>query len=146
MCCLKCEEKVKEEIWEVPGVFDVRATRPKKVIVVSMPEIYGGPFGFDENEVLRKARKIDCRAKIVELDRSEQQRVPEVKRPPVVERPKPKPEVEPPPFRVEYHQTTTTSWSAEYGRPSEPPYQEDYYVHYFHLLLLALFVLLLILR
>ena len=80
MCCPKCEEKVLEEIWEVRGVFDVMASRvDKKVVVTAMPSLpdgfhyegraFEGREGFlDTDEVLRKARKIDCKARFVKLD------------------------------------------------------------------------------
>ncbi|KAG0556205.1 hypothetical protein M758_11G033800 [Ceratodon purpureus] len=78
MCCPKCEEKVLEEIWEVHGVVDVIAYRAdKKVVVTGMPERpeagfdsrFEGRDGFlNTDEVLRKAKKIDCRAKFVKLD------------------------------------------------------------------------------
>ncbi|XP_024403020.1 uncharacterized protein [Physcomitrium patens] len=67
MCCSKCVEKVVEEIREVPGVFNVRAERPSKVVVVKMPK----PIEVDCHEVLRKARKIHRKAKFVELDAKE---------------------------------------------------------------------------
>ncbi|KAG0564499.1 hypothetical protein M758_8G111400 [Ceratodon purpureus] len=68
MCCLKCEEKVIEEIREVPGVFDVRAERlASKVVVVAMPP----PIHLDDHEVLRRAKKIHRKAKFVELDAKE---------------------------------------------------------------------------
>lgn len=68
MCCLKCEEKVIEEIREVPGVFDVRAEwLASKVVVVAMPS----PYVLDEHEVLKRAKKIHRRAKYVELDAKE---------------------------------------------------------------------------
>jgi len=67
LCCLKCEEKVIEEIREVPGVFDVRAERfNSKVVVVASTM-----SGLDEHEVLRKARKINRKAKFVPLDDKE---------------------------------------------------------------------------
>ena len=57
-----------EEIQDVPGVFDVRAERlESKVVVVSMPP----PNGLDEHEVLKKAKKINKKAKFVELDAKE---------------------------------------------------------------------------
>lgn len=67
MCCSKCVEKVVEEILEVRGVFDVRAERPSKVVVVKMPK----PIEVDCHEVLRKARQIHRKAKFVELDAKE---------------------------------------------------------------------------
>jgi len=67
LCCLKCEEKVIEEIREVRGVFDVRAERfHSKVVVVASTT-----SGLDEHEVLRKARKINRKAKFVPLDDKE---------------------------------------------------------------------------
>ena len=69
MCCSKCEEIVVEKIREVRGVFDVRADRKdKKVVVVAMPG------GVDEYEVLRKARKVHRKARFVELDVKERQK------------------------------------------------------------------------
>ncbi|XP_024356822.1 uncharacterized protein [Physcomitrium patens] len=68
MCCMKCEEKVLEEIREVHGVFDVKVDRMNsKVVVVALPP----PNILDEHEVLRKAKKIYRKAKFVELDASE---------------------------------------------------------------------------
>ena len=65
MCCAKCEEKVLEEIWEASGVFDVKAWRTEsKVVVTAMPM----PIGLNECQVLRRARKIDCKARFVNLD------------------------------------------------------------------------------
>lgn len=69
MCCAKCEEIILEKIREVRGVFDVRAERrEKKVVVVAMPG------GFDEHEVLKKARKVHRKARYVELDAKEKQK------------------------------------------------------------------------
>lgn len=69
MCCLKCEQIVVERIREVRGVFDVRAERrEKKVVVVAMPG------GLDEHEVLKKARKVHKKARFVELDDKEKQK------------------------------------------------------------------------
>ena len=69
MCCSKCEEILIEKIREVRGVFDVRAERrEKKVVVVAMPG------GLDEHEVLRKARKVHKKARFVELDAKEKQK------------------------------------------------------------------------
>lgn len=77
MCCAKCEEKVAEEIREVHGVFDVRAERFNgKVVVVSMP----APNGLNEYEVLRRARKVDKKAKFVELDAKEKPKTEEQKK------------------------------------------------------------------
>lgn len=67
MCCMKCQEKVIEEIREVYGVFDVRAERlASKVVVVA-----SSPSGLNEHEVLRKAKKIHKKAKFVPLDDKE---------------------------------------------------------------------------
>ena len=66
MCCSKCEEKVIEEIREVRGVFDARAERfASKVVVVEAPQ------GLNDQDVLKKARKADKKAKFVELDAKE---------------------------------------------------------------------------
>lgn len=66
MCCSKCKEIVVEEIMEVYGVFDVKAEYPgSKVVVIAMPN------GFNEYEVLERARKIHKKAKWVPLDASE---------------------------------------------------------------------------
>jgi hypothetical protein len=61
MCCVKCEEIVVEAIREVPGVFDVRVDRgaDRVYVVASTRE---GP---DSVEVVRKAKKVDQKAKIV---------------------------------------------------------------------------------
>ena len=53
-----------EEIIEVPGVIDVRAERSASKVVV----VANRAFGFNEHEVLRKARKVHRKAKFVELD------------------------------------------------------------------------------
>ena len=75
MCCLKCEEKVIEEIQEVPGVFNVRAERfASKVVVVEAPQ------GLDYHEVLKKARKVDKKAKFVDLDAKEKPKTEEQKK------------------------------------------------------------------
>lgn len=71
MCCAKCEEKVLEEIWEVPGVFDVRAYRMEDKVVVTAAVGVDEYAAVDAYAVLRKARKIDCRARFVELDPKE---------------------------------------------------------------------------
>lgn len=64
-----------EEIQEVYGVFDVRAERlENKVVVVASPS------GFDEHEVLMKARKIYRKAKYVELDAKEKPKKDEKKK------------------------------------------------------------------
>lgn len=77
MCCLKCEEKVVEEIGEVHGVFSVRAERfNSKVVVVYMPVVNG----VNEHEVLRRARKVDKKAKFVELDAKERPKTEEQKK------------------------------------------------------------------
>lgn len=70
LCCLKCEEKVIEEIREVYGVFDVRAERLQSKVVV----VASSPDGLDEHEVLRKARKVHKKAKFVELDAKEKEK------------------------------------------------------------------------
>lgn len=76
MCCMKCEEKVIEEIREVPGVFDVRAERlANKVVVVAIPHV-----NLDEYEVLRRAKKIHRKAKFVDLDAKEKAKKDEKKK------------------------------------------------------------------
>jgi hypothetical protein len=85
MCCLKCEEKVVEEIREVHGVFDVKAERfNSKVVVVSMPVVNG----VNEHEVLRRARKVDKKARFVELDAKERPKTEEQKKKEVEEKKK----------------------------------------------------------
>ncbi|KAG0564495.1 hypothetical protein M758_8G111200 [Ceratodon purpureus] len=77
MCCAKCEEKVVEEIREVHGVFDVRGERfNSKVVVVSMPP----PNNLNEHEVLRRARKVDKKARFVDLDAKEKPKTEEQKK------------------------------------------------------------------
>lgn len=151
-------EKVEEEIWEVRGVFDVRAMRPKKVVVTAMQEVPDREPEF-QDAVLRKAKKIDCRAKFVELDATErkqptkpqgqsqggQQQDGKPKPPGGQTQPQPQGGVinvmyPPPGGSISLYQP-----SPPYDRRSEPPNQEDF-VHYFHLLLLALFLIMLILR
>ncbi|KAG0600435.1 hypothetical protein M758_11G034000 [Ceratodon purpureus] len=64
MCCLKCEEKLLEEYWELPGLSNVVAFwKESKVVVTALPE----PVRLDKDEVLKRARKIDRNAKFVEV-------------------------------------------------------------------------------
>ncbi|CAM6015642.1 unnamed protein product [Sphagnum balticum] len=57
MCCEKCEDIVKERVWEVPGVVDVKTDRVhSKVLVVGKVE---------KSEVLKKAKKVDKKANLV---------------------------------------------------------------------------------
>ncbi|KAG0556208.1 hypothetical protein KC19_11G035000 [Ceratodon purpureus] len=66
MCCLKCEEKLLEEYWELPGLSNVVAFwKESKVVVTALPE----PVRLDKDEVLKRARKIDRNAKFVEVAR-----------------------------------------------------------------------------
>jgi copper chaperone CopZ len=72
MCCAKCKEKVEEEIWEVPGVFDVTVEKyfENKVVVTVMPwSVTTTNLDLEDDvlrkELLRKARKIDCRAQFL---------------------------------------------------------------------------------
>jgi copper chaperone CopZ len=63
MCCGTCEDKVKEEIHDVHGVTDVKTDRKNsKVTVVGKA---------DESQVLKKAKKVDWRAKVVEVKKGE---------------------------------------------------------------------------
>jgi copper chaperone CopZ len=73
MCCAKCKEKVEEGIWEVPGVFDITVEKiqENKVVVTVMPwSIATTNLDLEDDDVLRKellrkARKIDCRAQFL---------------------------------------------------------------------------------
>ncbi|KAH8966835.1 hypothetical protein BDL97_03G047900 [Sphagnum fallax] len=63
MCCEKCEEKVKERILDVHGVTEVKTDRQNsKVTVIGKA---------DKSQVLKKAKKFDCRAKILEVKKAE---------------------------------------------------------------------------
>ncbi|KAH8966837.1 hypothetical protein BDL97_03G048000 [Sphagnum fallax] len=63
MCCGKCEEKVKEEIRDLDGVTVVKTDRENsKVTVVGKA---------DKSQVLKKAKKFNCRAKILEVKKGE---------------------------------------------------------------------------
>jgi copper chaperone CopZ len=57
MCCAKCAEKVKEEIFEVYGVVDVQTD-----IGVSKVTVFGKP---DPLRVLKKARKVHKKAEFI---------------------------------------------------------------------------------
>lgn len=67
MCCMKCQEKVIEEICEVYGVFDVRVERLVSKVVVVVLFL----FGLNEYEVLWKVKKIYKKVKFVFLDDKE---------------------------------------------------------------------------
>ncbi|CAM6049703.1 unnamed protein product [Sphagnum compactum] len=65
MCCGKCEEKVKEYIFDVPGVTDVKTDRiHNKVTVVGKA---------DKSQVLKAAKKLRCRAKILEEEKKKEE-------------------------------------------------------------------------
>lgn len=162
---------MKEEIWEVPGVFEVKAIwTSKKVVVAVMPEIPDRLLTF-KRDVLRKAQKIDCRAKFVELDRTE---TPRTQQPPRGQQQQSSGQqqqgVQGQGQGGRGNQGSRGGQPSEAGVPQpvvpqsgsyividpyypsyqprphfERPYQEDY-VYYFHILLLALFVSMLILR
>lgn len=68
MCCMKCEEKVLEEICEVYGVFDVKVDRMNSKVVVVVLFFFNI---LDEYEVVWKVKKIYRKVKFVELDVSE---------------------------------------------------------------------------
>ncbi|KAG0556207.1 hypothetical protein KC19_11G034900 [Ceratodon purpureus] len=132
MCCPKCEEKVVEEIWEAPGVFDVRASwMDKKVVVIAMPE----PIVLDEDVVLRRARRIDRKAKFVALDPSERSKIshkPE-------EKPNPKLQGGTPPPPTEYRpRTEYRALRPPSQIPHEPPHQVDNTPFYFLLFIVML--------
>lgn len=60
MCCLKCEEKAREEIEEVDGVQEVFTDQARSEVVV---------YGYaDSHDVLKKARKVDKRAEVMSSD------------------------------------------------------------------------------
>ncbi|CAK9204266.1 unnamed protein product [Sphagnum troendelagicum] len=66
MCCSKCEEIVIEEIGEVPGVEEVKITdrASSKVVVIGKA---------DSEQVLKKAKKVDKRAKLKEEEKEEEE-------------------------------------------------------------------------
>jgi hypothetical protein len=159
MCCAKCEEKVVEEIWEVRGVFDVMASRVDKTVVVTgMPEraeaLAGGFEGtgrggyLDTDEVLRKARKVDCRARFVRLDHP----VVAVQKPqnPNPKPPNPKPDVRPQQPDLSMHPVNYPPPGYATAHRPDPPYayfrdpaQDDntpFYFLRFLILLLSLLV------
>ncbi|CAM6018779.1 unnamed protein product [Sphagnum balticum] len=65
MCCSKCEEKVIEEIGEVPGVEEVKITdrASSKVVVIGKA---------DSEEVLKKAKRLDKKAELKEEEEKEE--------------------------------------------------------------------------
>ncbi|CAN5967661.1 unnamed protein product [Sphagnum jensenii] len=110
MCCGKCEEKVKEEIRDLHGVTDVKTDREKsKVTVVGKA---------DESQVLKKAKKVDRRAKVLEVKKGEvaEKKVEEKKK----EEPKKKEE------KKEEPNTTWTSDPRYYYPTFYPPYHYPY--------------------
>lgn len=129
-----------------------------------MPEFPDRSLIF-ERDVLRKAQKIDCRAKFVDLDSTERSKPP---KPPQQgdQQPRQSGQKEPsgqgqggrsgklPEVAVTHamypqsgsYMVIDPYYPSYQPRPHiERPYQEDY-VYYFHFLLLALFVSMLILR
>ncbi|CAK9261931.1 unnamed protein product [Sphagnum jensenii] len=66
MCCSKCEEKVREEIGEVAGVEEVKITdrASSKVVVIGKA---------DSEQVLKKAKKVDKKAKLKEEEEEEKE-------------------------------------------------------------------------
>ncbi|CAK9204273.1 unnamed protein product [Sphagnum jensenii] len=66
MCCDKCEEKVKEEIQELDGVEEVKITdrASSKVVVIGKA---------DSEQVLKKAKKVDKKAKLKEEEKEEEE-------------------------------------------------------------------------
>jgi copper chaperone CopZ len=73
MCCDKCEDIVKEGVWDLPGVMDVKTDRVhSKVLVVGKVE---------KSKVLKKAKKVDKKADFVEMKKTEEKKKPEEKKP-----------------------------------------------------------------
>jgi copper chaperone CopZ len=110
MCCGKCEEKVKEEIRDLDGVTDVKTDREKsKVTVVGKA---------DKSQVLKKAKKVDWRAKVLEVKKGEvaEKKVEEKKK----EEPKKKEE------KKEEPNTTWTNDPRNYYPTFYPPYYYPY--------------------
>ncbi|CAM6034897.1 unnamed protein product [Sphagnum compactum] len=66
MCCPKCEEKLREEIGEVPGVDKVVITdrASSKVVVIGKA---------DSERVLKKAKKVDKKAKLNKEEEEEEE-------------------------------------------------------------------------